>query len=478
MKRTKWLQVIVIIIILTGIISNLMPEQTFANDLSKNPRKMTNLVIFVRPAGHPEFVSGTTIDPIYIGTYESKRSGYKIFNDEKSSMKAFFKANSYGQLEVETIFASASATRMASYQDFESTITPQNIGEVMQRAIRAVEKNLPNSVNLDSNGDGEVDNVTFLFSGEHEVIEVFAHANRWFLPETEINNLKVARNTIIPISIYNDCTIFHEFAHILGFPDLYMGMGEQVGGWDIMGSGNSFFTSATRLRYGGWGNVVEITKSGTYKLKPVDDPNSEITAYKIVGDHPNENFYIEYRKKAEEEELNLKIGEPVTYRGISDYTKDMAPNSGLIIYRHDTSVEGNIGDMSDWGKNHDEIYVFRKDETGLNFSDGDVDNAFLDGTAGRTNFGCNTTENGYNGTIYYRDGTNSKIVVKNVRTLNNGEIEFTVEMVGSPITETEIENPKINTNSSYFYVGIALIGLTTLLTTLIILKKRKKIDET
>ncbi|MCP4584116.1 MAG: T9SS type A sorting domain-containing protein, partial [candidate division Zixibacteria bacterium] len=100
-------------------------------------------------------------------------------------------------------------------------------------------------------------------------------------------------------------SLFHEFGHQLGLPDLYDTSGYSIGvaGWALMGSGgyndNSYFPSelcAWAKYYLGWIEPEIITQNGQYTVHAIedyDDTNTEL--YKIpINSH--EYFLIENRQ--------------------------------------------------------------------------------------------------------------------------------------------------------------------------------------
>ena len=146
--------------------------------------------------------------------------------------------------------------------------------------------------------------------------------------------------------IANNSTYCHEFGHILGLPDLYIGSNDfsLVGAWSQMcnnPSKNSFFTSYEREKLG-WlnsNNIKEITSQGSYLLKKVegDDKNS-VVAYKVKDPTDDSRFlYLEYRNTG------------------GEYFDTACGNTGLLLYTVNTtqSKKGNQGGLPY------EIYVQR-----------------------------------------------------------------------------------------------------------------------
>ena len=162
----------------------------------------------------------------------------------------------------------------------------------------------------------------------------------------------------------------HEFMHSLGYPDMYhypdSGKGDaptSLGIWSMMDDAynGGHPTVHEKYRYSDWitnENAIQtISKSGHYVLGPATEhPDSNVLAYKIpINGMTDKYFMIEYRG-------NENAGFDADLR-----------NEGLIFYRVDTTQEGNDNGPPD------EVFVLRE-------GDGDVDDAYYDGTTGRTSF--------------------------------------------------------------------------------------------
>lgn len=152
-------------------------------------------------------------------------------------------------------------------------------------------------------------------------------------------------------SFVNDnSTFIHEFGHVLGLGDLYLGSSDDtpVGSWSQMCTNpyrSSFFTSYERKKLG-WlddDNIVEITKEGEYSLgyvKGLDYDN--VVAYKITDPQKSSrSIYIEYRQT-------------------NGYFDSQCGQAGLLVYVADSDYDGNRNvDLN--GKPLYEIYVQRND---------------------------------------------------------------------------------------------------------------------
>jgi M6 family metalloprotease-like protein len=312
-----------------------------------------NLVVFIRFADEPEFTSERPL-----AAYEA------LFNadgDGAVSMRSYFAAASYGQLAVQTSFFPASggpfvtsyrATRpRAHYMPFEATVNPDGYGDEGERemrekdllvdAVAAIAAQVPASLVIDGNGDGDVDNVCFIVSGTPTAWNTLLWPHQWSLAgrSATINSKRVASFNLQLESMVQVGVLCHEMTHTLGAPDLYHYTSDNqtpVGRWDLMASTTTppqQINAYTKYRYLGWiKELPAITTSGTYELAPLSaGPN----CFKVASPNaPREYFLLEYR----------------TQTGIFDGT---VPGSGLVAYRINSGVQGNAAGPPDG------VYVFR-----------------------------------------------------------------------------------------------------------------------
>jgi M6 family metalloprotease-like protein len=335
-----------------------------------------NLVVFIRFADEPEFTQDRTL-----AAYEA------LFNaegDGAMSMRSYFQAASYGQLAVRTSFYPAAggpfvisyraALPRAHYMPFDATTNPDGYdGEAAREAremalladaIGAIGPQVPASLAIDGNGDGEVDNVCFIVTGTPTAWSTLLWPHQWSLSgrNATINSKRVASFNFQLETMVQVGVLCHEMTHTLGAPDLYHYASDgltPVGRWDLMASTttppqqiNAYF----KYRYLGWiKELPAITTSGTYELAPLSaGPN----CYKIASPNaPREYFLLEYRSRA----------------GAFDGT---VPGSGLVAYRINTGVQGNAGGPPDG------VYVFRPG--GGPGANGTIREAALGSHTGRT----------------------------------------------------------------------------------------------
>lgn len=313
---------------------------------------VNNISVFIRFSDEAEYVDS--------------RSFYdKFFSEEDSiSLKNYYYEVSYNRLIVNTFHYPVSPDSInISYQDihprsyyrpYNATSRPdgyQNDSqerarekELLRRAIQFVESEIPNSIDFDANNDGNIDNVSFIVSGSPGAWAslLWPHRSSLSSVNSTINGKRVRDYLFMIENTFNTGTLCHEFFHVLGAPDLYhyedTGAPESVGDWDIMDNSNDppqYMCAFMKHKYGDWiPDLPVITESGTYSLKPLQEPDNNI--FKIKSPlSSNEYFVVEYRKR----------------EGIYEYR---IPGSGLLVYR----IISNVGNGNADGP-PDEVYVYR-----------------------------------------------------------------------------------------------------------------------
>lgn len=302
------------------------------------------------------------------------------------SVKDFYNEVSGGQLNVtSTFFPNTSNTYPVYYQDshprsyyladtpdgYNNTLPSSTDREhtLLKNAIDAIASQVPASLVIDGNNDGFVDNVTFVFNGQQANWSDLLWPHRWSLfSQTAYINSKQVYD-------YNTCfsesmgagVISHEMFHSFSAPDLYSYSAwtsvTATGDWDLMSSGDwttpRHMNVYMKSRYGTWTTIPEITTTGTYTLQSV--ATSPFSAFKIKFPNTTTNEYlvVEYRKKT----------------GL--YETALGGDEGMLLYRVNENGS-NAG-----GPDH-EVYVYRPD--GTNTVDGNLYNATLNNTLGRTSF--------------------------------------------------------------------------------------------
>lgn len=341
---------------------------------NQNKGKMNNVVIFIRFSEDDEYS-------------QSFADVNQKFNDSSSvnavSVYNYVKNVSYNQMFVVShYFPTPDGDQIFSYQDTfprnyympyssnnpigylnNDTINQRTIREhaLLIRAINFVKQTIPDSLNLDYNEDGKVDNICFVVKGNTGAWANLLWPHRWslFSDSITINDLRVWDYNFLlaNTSYFSASTMSHELLHTFGFPDLYRynSNGTPIGKWDIMASTSNPPQQTNmymKLKYGHWiDEIPEITTEGYYTLYP-NQTHKEGSVYKIASPNPDEFFILEYRKKELPFDNTISSG-------------------GVVIYRINTLFNGNAG--TNFDDVFDEVYVFRFG--GTNQSEGTVNAA-------------------------------------------------------------------------------------------------------
>ncbi len=423
-------------LLLVALLSLLPSSRLWAGLTNKGD--FANLVCFVRFADE-------TPDAVFNKPF----SGYEqMFNDETvgaSSMFNYFKASSYGQLFWRTqFFPAAEGEKVVSYQAkyergfyqaYKAGINDSGYKDDLAGAARLqalsleiadyLDKTLPADQVIDTDGDGYIDNVTFVFSGNSDASakdvlwpkrmdvltapgkEVYVHGKRfvgYLMVFDEANGYRFSfTEGLVPMAL-NLGLICHESSHSLGTYDLYHVNDNlnPVRYWDLMsdqGVTPQQMTVFTKMKYCKWvDEIPAISEPGVYTLNPVNGATKERIAYKIQPLGSDEYFVVEYRKQ-----------------GLFDAS---IPESGLIVYRINPKATG--GNVNYNGKTvFDETYVLRPG--GSLTADGNVDKAAFSAESGRTALGGSADQK-----PFYSDGTEANFAISNVTSCGE-TISFTLE---------------------------------------------------
>ncbi len=387
--------------------------------------------------------------------------------DSPNSVHAYISAISDGQVKVNSIFPQDNNGFVhitLSKSSTSYTMDTAFITEAVEIA-NSLWKNgkLASVTGLDSgNSEGCIDNVTFIVKvpagvGSDKSSPYYAHkadgAGQWTLFGKKVAAYNVIPSTSLWITdsaVYDwgYTTISHELLHSLGAPDLYRttgDTGEPVGVWDHMASVSSpanYPLVYTRKDLG-WiqeSDTPTVTESGDYTLVPAESTSGK-RAYILKTELSSSEFFVvEYRVKTE-----------AAADGTRSYEYTL-PESGLIVYRVNTAVTYHTNAAGD-----NYIYVFRPGtldsknayETYTNSSNQTVNsvNKAAVGTTSRPTLGtANMDDPCTKDTIFYDDGSNSGIVISNVR-FENGTATFHVEF------------PKLSDDSYWLMQGEEISGL-------------------
>ena len=355
-----------------------------------NHGRYNNLVVFIRFAG----------DTYHSTPFSTVDSMFNASNYESISLHNYYHHTSYNQLDLVSYFyPEPDGQTILSYEDiypkeyympFDSVTNPMGYhdGEtadrefsMLERAIYYVADQVPDTLDLDYNEDGLVDNVVFVIKGQPGEWASLLWPHRWCIYDryVPLNGLQVYDfNLQLEIGGYfNVSTLCHEMFHSLGAPDLYHYNGgiDPVGSWDLMcGTTEPPQQTSTymKYKYGNWVDEIPIIDLGnpdafgTYELESVSWEGGRRNGYMIPVTN-DQYFFVEYRDK-------------------SNVFESQIPGSGLLIYRIDTRFDGNAG----WnGYDYlDEVYLFRPG--GTPDEAGDLNHAYFSEESGRTSFNIGT----------------------------------------------------------------------------------------
>ncbi len=346
------------------------PQRSGSREL--NHGRYNNLVVFIRFAGDTYHTTPTS----------AVDSMFNASNYESISLHNFYHRATYNQLDLRSyLYPIPDGETILSYEDiypkeyympydpvtnplgYQSWETADREFSLLERAIYYVADQVPDTLDLDYNSDGLVDNVVFVIKGRPGEWASLLWPHRWCIYDryVPLNGLQVYdfNLQLEQGGYFNVSTLCHEMCHSLGAPDLYHYDGgiDPVGGWDLM-CGTSeppqHQSAYVKYKYGNWiDDIPEIDAYGTYELEAVSWEGNRRNAYKI--------------------RLNADQWLLLEYRNDQDLFDSNVPDGGLLIYRIDTRFDGNAG----WNGTDvlDEVYLFRPN--------GDVNNV---GNLNQANF--------------------------------------------------------------------------------------------
>lgn len=398
-----------------------------ANAFQQNTGDISNTVCFVRFAD--EDVDAFDRQPeFYTSLFNAQQEGTTTVN----SVYNYFLTASCGQLRWTSQFLPAlSGSAITSlqvshnrsyYQPYDASAYPDGYADATAMAAReqALVKEIASlltklvedaGMDIDRNGDGMVDNLTIILSGNSMLsgrYMLWPHRSDLALPDEKaifINGKKLTGYIIVfdgangfsnfnPINL-NTGVLCHEMSHSLGTYDLYHASGSlnPVGVWDLMSDNQHAaqeMSAYTKWRYCHWATEPEkLTADGTYTLRPLssDPVNPSVEdkpyAYIISPQLPStaykpQYFVAEYRRK---------VG----------FDSNL-PGEGLLVYRINSDY--SMGNVNYNGTTRlDEMYILRPG--GSATADGNISNAVM--AKGNTYDALNG--DGTMGSPFYQDGT-------------------------------------------------------------------------
>ena len=413
---------------------------------------------------------------------ETAEIGDKLdyFNGSGDSLRSYFLKQSDGAIDIESYFPTLGGevyvytdSNARSYYNItdQSGYTRQTReAGLLTAAVNAAKEKLtlPSDVELDVDGDGYIDSVTFLIAGSSsDDYGALLWPHSWNLDDidgsafSEIDGLRVGEYSFNFLDGLTLGLLAHETAHVFGAPDLYHSSYDYapVGEWCLMQSQHDipqYMLTYVREKYIGGlaeGRIGDITASGNYELSPVDSETGRI-AYRIYTENPDEYFMVEYRRKTD-----------------SGFESGL-PGSGLVVYRvrepdDFESSRGNIdAEYHGTGSKADEVFVFRPEistgGTRYTRSVQDLKKAWLSPqNADFKSVGKSSSTGKYDSSaLYYSDGENSGLVIT-ATAISEDTISFTVDVPGGDLPDSYFLN-KFSLISASFVNSTDYSGVTVM----------------
>ena len=414
---------------------------------------LTNLVIFLRFADDEEIDHPfANIDSMFNG----RTPGYlSIYN--------FYDALSYGRIHYNTVYTNNIQNgTIISYQDimprcyfqpYDSVENPigylpeeqpfmgvsMREAELLGRAVRYVDSLhlVSSSVVLDGDGDGDIDNISFIVKGGTGEWASILWPHMEFFPHDSLS-YTVTLNGVRPntfnfefegagSTLFNALVFRHEMGHSLKMPDLYHYINytyiSSAGNWDMMEG--SYVCNQTAAIYKNKilhvaDDPIEITADGDYTLLSAGSSPTQNCYYIRSAIDSTQWFVLEYRRQA-------------------DLFEDGLPGTGLIVARwNDTVPTGYYGMFAngffDFYTQANQYWIFRPGSA-IDTVQGDIAQAHFSSATGRTSFGPTTDPH-----PYLTDGTpETSFEITNIQE-NGTELTFHVhflntEGIEKPVTD-------------------------------------------
>lgn len=374
--------------------------------------KMANVVCFVKFADQ--------VDDEWKHDFDYYEAMFNDSTEGANSVRNYFHDVSYGKMDwtsaiVKVVYVD---TRNRTQLCKQSTVAPDGYTNsviasmflepaLVADVCKGIEDAIPDDVELDCDGDGEVDNLTLIINGDSEIGSshlLWPSNNRSTFSTAKLKGKKVGNylkvfdgangyTSLRPNEI-NTGVLCHEMMHTLDAYDLYTsGSMSPVGVWDLMSDNQTVpqgFTAYIRKKYGNWiPEIKQLDEPGVYTVAPIDSKTADYVAYKIVPDRTkSEYFMVEYRSKESLWDASL-------------------PNDGLLVYRVNDAADGNLGSSY-------QLYVFRPG--GSDTANGVISKAPLGPATGRLSFGGADDED----YPFYSGGARADFSITDVKKVDGG----------------------------------------------------------
>ncbi len=416
----------------------LSPQQGWTQTTST---ELTNLVVFVRFAGESEIVR--SYDNIDIMYNDQSPTYLSVYN--------FFDALTYGRIHINTITTNnIHDGYIVSYQDIHPRSYYQSqrslVGiparevELLKRVVRYVDSLglVDPDVVLDGDGDGDIDNITFVFNGSPSdwATTLWPHMGKitpeYFSQLFTINGLPVNTFNVLFLDMqFAPNAIFHEMGHSLGLPDLYHYNNytsvSPAGSWDLMCSQSNGVSHTAAIMKNKYLHVcddpIRITADGDYTLNSVGSSPTR-NCYYIKSFIDSTQWYVlEYRYKRD----RFEYGTPAT---------------GLLVARWGDTISLDWYDRSpngyfDFDHQSHQYWIFRPGSD-VDTVNGTIGSAFFSQASGRTAFGPDTDPH-----PYLSDGTpEMSFEITDIRE-NGSELTFHVHFLVDGIDDVQPDAPQL-----------------------------------
>lgn len=419
---------------------------------------LNNIVVYIRFADQSEFPEPRSeFDPLFNADDGETTSMYSYYKEVSYEMLTI-NSSHYPISEMDTNLSYQSEYPRGYYSPYNYISNPEGYEgweeraereqTLLANAIEFIEPEVPESLDIDGDDDGQVDNVCFIIRGGNDGWAELLWAHRWslYMMDAYINGYLVRDFTFQPRTQVEVQTLNHEMFHALGAPDLYhynTNVYAPADVWDIMEGGSGHMSAYMKYRYGHWIDALPlISEPGSYTLHPLSEGNENV--YRIASSNPMEYFVLEYRKRVTGTyEMNL-------------------PGEGLLVWRVDGSLdgEGNADGPPD------ELYLYRPG--GDYNSNGNPSGAPFNADYGRTEFNDETNpadwlqNGGYGGIFIHQVSSAGDSItfiynpgegfIAGTITSDQEEIDFTQGIV--TIGDTEIMPGPEGGYSYIYYEGV------------------------
>lgn len=413
-------------------------------------RDLTNLVIFMRFADDAEIThSFDDIDTMFNGkapNFLSVCNFYKTMSYDHIHYNTVYTNNiqngqivSYQDSKPRGYFEPYSPTNPIGYQEDEQVMIgiSRREAELLARAFRYVDSLhlVDDDVVLDGDGDGYIDNVSFVVKGGTGAWASILWPHMEYFPHDSIDH-PVVVNGVKPNAFnmefegsptYFTAHVFrHEMGHSLNLPDLYHYYNytdvSPAGSWDMMcynyGSNHTAAIYKNKILHVA-DDPIQITEDGDYTLKSVGSSQSQ-NCYYIKSSIDSTQWYVfEYRRK-------------------QDLFEEGIPNTGLIIARWDDAIPLDYSGMFANGFfDNDTVthqyWIFRPNSSN-DIQNGNLNNAHFSRASGRIKFGPDTNPH-----PYLNDGTPEESFEITDIQENGSELTFHVHFFEDAVDDHQSE---------------------------------------